>query len=47
MPTLTSEQVLAHIDAAVGPPEDETDTEHAARVAMIERDHRARQLRKT
>lgn len=41
-----TEQILAKIDAAVGPPDDETDDEHEARRRMIERDHRAREIRK-
>lgn len=41
-----ADEVIAHIDAAIGPPENETDEEHAARQAMIERDHRAREIRR-
>lgn len=41
-----SDAILARIDDAVGAPEDETDDEHEARRTMIERDHRAREIRK-
>lgn len=40
------DEILAHIDAAVGPPDAETEAEHEARRQMIERDHRARAIRK-
>lgn len=39
--------ILAKIDDAVGPPDDETTEEHEARRLMIERDHRARQIRRS
>lgn len=41
-----TDALLAKIDNIVGRAEDETDDEHAARVLMIERDHRAREIRK-
>jgi hypothetical protein len=41
-----TDELLAKIDAAVGPPETETDVEHEARRVMIERDHRAREIRR-
>jgi hypothetical protein len=34
----TVEAILAKIDAAVGPPDTETDAEHDKRIAMVERD---------
>lgn len=40
------DEALASIDAVVGPPETETDEEHEQRRKMIERDARARQIRK-
>jgi phage anti-repressor protein len=42
----TVEAILAKIDAAVGPPDTETDAEHDKRIAMVERDARARQIRR-
>lgn len=41
-----TDAILAKIDAAVGPPEHETDDEHEARRRMVERDHRAREIRR-
>lgn len=41
------DDLLAHIDEIVGAPEDETVEEHEARRKMIERDHRAREIRRT
>lgn len=41
-----ADEVIAHIDAAIGPPEDETDEEHEQRKRMIERDHLAREIRR-
>ena len=38
--------ILAKIDAAVGPPEDETEEEHEQRRQMVARDHEARMIRK-
>jgi hypothetical protein len=42
----TVEAILAKIDAAIGPPEAETDAEHDKRMAMVERDARARRIRR-
>lgn len=41
-----TDEILAKIDAAVGPPADETDEQHEARKLMVERDHRAREIRR-
>lgn len=41
-----TEDIIAKIDAAVGPPDHETDVEHEERKRMIERDHRAREIRR-
>jgi hypothetical protein len=38
--------ILARIDAAVGAPESETQEEHDARRAMVQRDHDARVIRR-
>lgn len=40
------DEILARIDAAVGPPENETDDEHEDRRKMIERDAEARRIRR-
>lgn len=41
-----TEEALARIDAAIGPPENETSEQREKRKAQIERDHRTRQIRK-
>lgn len=40
------EDIITKIDAAVGRAEDETEEEHEKRRKMIERDHRAREIRR-
>lgn len=41
-----TDKILAKIDAAVGPPDDETADEHEQRRKMIQRDARAREIRR-
>lgn len=40
------DEILDKIDAAVGPPEAESDEEHEARRRMVERDAEARRIRR-
>lgn len=41
------DELIDKIDQAIGPPETETDEEHEQRRQMIERDHRAREIRRS
>lgn len=42
-----AEEVLAHIDSLVGPPDKETEKEREERRKMVIRDAEARRIRKT
>lgn len=46
MTTLTSSEILAKIDKAVGPPEAETPEERSKRVAMVDNLRKGREIRK-
>lgn len=47
MDSRTAADILAHIDELVGPPDQESEAEHEARIRMIARDAEARAIRRS